>query len=193
MPRAPHIKRRTLNDGPPPRNRGCDWPGCGGEGDYRAPKTRALNAYYWFCLDHVRSYNAAWNYYEGMSRDEIEHAIQEDVTWGRPTWQLGAKVGGRSQAFGAHVHDPFGVYEHGEAPVSETARSALPGPVRAALAELDLGWPVSRVELKARYKELSKRTHPDATGGDKKAEERFKRVALAHGELTRYLDGLEAG
>jgi hypothetical protein len=53
---------------PDPPVRLCDHPGCEAGGDYRAPRSRLeLNHYYWFCLDHVRGYNAAWNYYAGMN------------------------------------------------------------------------------------------------------------------------------
>ena len=53
--------------------RRCDVPGCTSAGEFRAPKGRnQLNEYFWFCLDHVREYNRAWNYYAGMSEDEIE-------------------------------------------------------------------------------------------------------------------------
>jgi curved DNA-binding protein CbpA len=37
--------------------------------------------------------------------------------------------------------------------------------------------------LKARYKELVKRFHPDANGGDKAAEERLKLVNQAYATL----------
>jgi len=37
--------------------------------------------------------------------------------------------------------------------------------------------------LKARYKELAKRLHPDVNGGDAEAEERLKRINLAYATL----------
>ena len=40
-------------------------------------------------------------------------------------------------------------------------------------------------EVKARYKELVKRHHPDAHGGDKAAEEKLKTINIAYAELTR--------
>ncbi len=51
----------------------CDHPECGAAGDFRAPRSpRDLGHHYWFCLEHVRAYNASWNYFEGMSQEEIE-------------------------------------------------------------------------------------------------------------------------
>ena len=48
---------------------------------------------------------------------------------------------------------------------------------------LDLKPPVTLKEVKARYKTLVKRLHPDANGGDKEAEERLKVVNQAYSTL----------
>ena len=66
----------------------CDCKGCKKEGIYRAPKDRTLKNFYWFCLEHVQEYNKNWNFYEGMSADEIEQQIRLDLVGHRPTWQV---------------------------------------------------------------------------------------------------------
>ena len=45
---------------------------------------------------------------------------------------------------------------------------------------LGLALPLTRSSLRARYKELVKRYHPDANGGAKEAEERFKQISQAY-------------
>ena len=66
-------------------------PGCHEAGEYRAPKSRtSLNDYYWFCLEHVRTYNAGWDFYKGMSPAEVEAQIRADMVGQRPTWPLGS-------------------------------------------------------------------------------------------------------
>ncbi len=40
-------------------------------------------------------------------------------------------------------------------------------------------------EIKARYKELVKRHHPDANGGDRSAEERLRKVIQAYDYLRK--------
>ncbi len=50
---------------------------------------------------------------------------------------------------------------------------------------LGLGWPIDQAELRARYKDLAKRYHPDATGGDRSAEERLKDINRAYSLLKR--------
>src|ERR1044071_2593556 len=86
--------------------RACDHPGCPGGGEFRAPRSRLeLDRYYWFCLEHVRAYNSAWNYYAGMSDAEIEAEIRHDTVWQRPSWRLGQRHG---PSYEARVRDPFG-------------------------------------------------------------------------------------
>lgn len=95
------------------RLRACDQPGCAGEGTFRAPKARdRLNEYFWFCLEHVRVYNAAWDYYRGMSSHEIERQVRNDTVWQRPTWPLGP--GGRRQrSDDIEIDDPFEIFGEG--------------------------------------------------------------------------------
>jgi hypothetical protein len=167
--------------------RACDHPGCSASADFRAPRARdCLNEYYWFCLDHVRAYNSAWNYYAGMTPDEIEAELRKDSTWDRPTWPLGVQ-GAQNRRFAFAINDPFGVM--GETEDESAARRARPPtPEEEAMKLLDLHPPLSAERLKARYKQLVKRHHPDANGGNKDAEERFKRINQAYTTLKRSLD-----
>src|SRR5262245_40316569 len=88
--RQPTFDRSQLPPGAGPR--GCDHPGCAEQGQFRAPRSRSsLSEYYWFCLDHVRAYNAAWDYYRGMKPDEIEAARRADIVGNRPSWPLGVR------------------------------------------------------------------------------------------------------
>ena len=73
-----------------PATRRCDHPGCADAGEYRAPKSPdRLREYFWFCIDHVREYNKAWNFYAGLSELEIERMVRFDTVWQRQTWPLG--------------------------------------------------------------------------------------------------------
>ena len=56
----------------------CEWPGCACAGEYRAPRSRArLREFYHFCLEHVRAYNRAWDFFAGMNQAEIEHTDRQ--------------------------------------------------------------------------------------------------------------------
>jgi len=52
-----------------------------------------------------------------------------------------------------------------------------------AMDTMQLAHNATLIEIKARYKELVKRFHPDANGGDRGAEERLKQVIKAYGVL----------
>lgn len=171
-----------------PPTRLCDHPGCEAGGDFRAPRSRIeLDRYYWFCLDHVRAYNAAWNYYAGMSEREIEAEIRRDTVWQRPSWKLGQRHG---PAYEARLRDPFFLYD--AKPGNRQRRAGSPGADASArvasareqaLAVFDIDAPFTQTSLKARYKVLVKLHHPDAHGGDKEAEEKLKIINQAYTTL----------
>jgi hypothetical protein len=174
---------------PKPPARLCDHPGCERGGEYRAPRSRIeLDSYYWFCLDHVRAYNTAWNYYAGMSEREIEDEIRRDTVWQRPSWKLGERHG---PAYEARMRDPFRLYEENAGKTGGQQRrthgadaSARVASAREqALAVFDLDPPFTQASLKARYKVLVKMHHPDAHGGDKDAEEKLKIINQAYTTL----------
>ncbi|CAA7612923.1 DnaJ-class molecular chaperone [Magnetospirillum sp. SS-4] len=170
---------------PQPSTRICDHPGCRREAEHRAPRSRQqLDEYYWFCLDHVREYNAAWDYYAGMKPEEIEAETRKDTTWQRPTWPLGMQMGKRRFSF--TIHDPFDVMDH-ETDEPRRKPRVPATPEEEAMMVLGLAGPLTHDILKARYKELVKRHHPDANNGDKEAEERFKRINQAYNTLKASL------
>ena len=171
--------------------RSCDHPGCIAGGDFRAPKSRLeLHHYYWFCLEHVRAYNSAWNYYAGLNESEIEAEIRHDTVWQRPTWRLGDRHG---PAYAERIRDHFGVFSgNPDGPGERRRRNGDHGrdPVRRALsareqalAVFEIEPPFTLVRLKARYKTLVKLHHPDAHGGDKAAEEKLKVINQAYATL----------
>ena len=54
---------------------------------------------------------------------------------------------------------------------------------RKALEILGLDIGVTKVEVKTRFKELVKRHHPDANGGDKSSEDRLVEIIQAYNYL----------
>jgi len=165
--------------------RSCDWPGCACPGEYRAPRSPSqLREFQHFCLEHVRAHNRAWDFFAGMSQLEIEAYLREDVTWHRPTWPLGNNRSAHPE--GWRWQDPYelflgGAGTNGTHGASEwDRRQTRMGRTERMLAVLDLPADATLQELKARYKQLAKRHHPDLHGGDKKAEERLKLINQAY-------------
>ena len=182
----------------------CAWEGCENAGEYRAPKDRRLAEYVHFCLDHVRVYNAKWDFHAGMGADQLEAEIRSAATWERPTWKLGA-LGGGPRAERMHVNDPFGFAADGafgEKKRKQKTREdeytrddqAARGLFDKKLAErhsamkvLDLSMPLTLDQLKRRYKILVKKYHPDANGGSHEAENRMKVINQAYQTLRASL------
>ena len=70
-------------------NKKCDQKNCKELGQYKAPKSRSeLNKFYFFCLNHVKEYNKSWDFYKGISTDDMELSIRKDIVWNRPSWPL---------------------------------------------------------------------------------------------------------
>jgi hypothetical protein len=161
-------------------------------GEFRAPRsTTKLNEYFWFCLQHVREYNSSWDYYKGMSPQEIEANLRHDSGWHRPTWPLGRL--GAARVLGPEtLRDPLGVLHgtplHAGRRQGSAEKVAAPPPeLRAALDVLGLDWPVDQAAMRNRYKELAKRLHPDLNNGDRGAEEKLKDVNRAYSLLRKRL------
>ncbi len=72
----------------------CQWKGCTAPGRHRAPRGRGRDGeFFIFCLDHVRQYNASYNYFDGMNNSEVEKFQKDALTGHGPTWKVG--VNGR--------------------------------------------------------------------------------------------------
>jgi hypothetical protein len=174
----------------------CEHPGCAAPGVYRAPKGRKAEGQYWrFCMDHVRAYNASYNYFDGMN-DAAVQAFQKDALIGhRPTWAMGVNRTGpaapetEATRDWAYV-DPLGILRaNGVGDKAKRARQEEPerprrtAAVRKALDVLGLDEAADQAAIKAQYKTLVKRFHPDANGGDRSFEERLRDIIRAHDVL----------
>ncbi|PCI41291.1 MAG: molecular chaperone DnaJ [Rhodospirillaceae bacterium] len=177
-----------------PGVRACDWNNCDEDGDFRTAKSpRDMADHVWYCEDHIRTHNKAWNYFEGLDDDAVEAIIKNDTVWQRPTWKLGSKTEAqKAQTFarGARIRDDFGVLNEDADPRTphHLPRSFPPdSPVAKAFATLDLTPPLTVDDAKARYKKLARRHHPDTNDGCKKSEELFKEVGHAYQVVLKFL------
>lgn len=161
--------------------RPCDHAGCRAPGEHRAPRSRdALDQHYWFCLDHVRAYNAAWDFYRGMTPEQIEKSRRLDIIGWRPTWPLGTGQGRGARINREDVEEALRRFFNVDAEPEPPRRRRPATPEEEALATLDLPADAAPEEVKARWKALVKIHHPDANGGDKDAEERLKSINRAY-------------
>ena len=172
----------------------CDWAGCEAAGTHLAPKGRGHDGeYHRFCLDHVRLYNKSYNYFEGMA-DEAIADYQKDATVGhRPTWSMGVNpdsATGRTRAaedfevprnWSRRSGDPRLQFGRARARMERSIPVRRVKPLeKKALDTLGLAETATAEEIRARYKDLVKRHHPDANGGDRSQEERLREIIHAH-------------
>ena len=174
----------------------CDWEGCDAPGEFKAPKgVRSEGQYHHFCLEHVRHYNKAFNYFAGMSPDELDEALHAPPkAESRSSFATGnpgaARAASRQSAQLGDKHgDPFGVfaryrYQQSKRPAAERVKP-LNEPDRRALETLGIMGHAKSDEIKAAYKALVKKHHPDVNGGDASSEERLRTVISAYTHLKK--------
>ena len=190
---------------PAPRAaRACDWEGCQKKGEHKAPKGRHHEGqFFWFCLEHVQAYNKSYNYFSGMSDDDLSKFQKASMTGHRPTWQMGRnasdtvrkRAGPRPTASGKprkpwadDAADPFGLFGGASASSPEAARArqktrTVGNAARKSFSTLGLDTDADAETIKARFKDLAKRLHPDLNKGDRASEDRLRDVIQAYNTL----------
>ncbi|HEV2897650.1 J domain-containing protein [Mesorhizobium sp. AaZ16] len=179
-----------------PRAPACQWDGCSEAGTHRAPVGRMKEGeYFRFCFAHVREYNKGFNYFSGVPDSEIARFQKEALTGHRPTWAMGSNGDARSSpdfatkrsgraGYYNRVRDPFNLFDGPRDRSEPRERKAKPLEAKA-LETLGLTVKATGADIKARYKELVKRHHPDANGGDRGSEDRFRDVLQAYRVLKQ--------
>lgn len=182
----------------------CQWKGCKAPGRHRAPKGRGRDGeYFLFCMEHVRQYNASYNYFDGMNDSEVEDFQKDALTGHRPTWKVGANPAGtganrrsepqpppegEANAFSWKTADPHGFFAWRAKNARNTPaeqRRKLKPLERKSLKTMDLGETATRVEIKARFKELVKVYHPDTNGGDARSGDKLREIIQAYNFLKQ--------
>jgi len=173
---APHIS--------PDQATSCQAPGCHEAGVYKAPKSRNnLHDYRWLCLEHIREHNQQWDFFAGFGREQIEAFIRDAVYGHRPTWNRENRM--RRQQF-EELQDAL--YEFLHAGTKAPKRTPpLSAKLRKALVTLDIDYPCTTRQLKAKYRTLVKKHHPDVNKGDKQSEEKFKQITTAYHALLEHI------
>ncbi|MGN6268977.1 MAG: J domain-containing protein [Sphingomonas sp.] len=171
----------------------CEEPGCTEPGEFRAPPLEGATSgdrpgrYRWFCLDHVRAFNAGYNFFNGMTAEEIHDAQRPFAGWERETRAFahsGADAPPRwadfadpLDAIGARYKDKVGAGRSDGKPLSDGDRRAL--------KVLGLGADADKAALRKRYAELLQRYHPDRNGGDRSHERVLQAVIEAYQRLRK--------
>lgn len=190
-----------MADTPPPRSRfhgripgsrPCVAPGCDDVGEFRAPGYRAPGFdgpgdWRWLCLDHVREFNMAYNFFTGMSAEEIVAAQAPYGGWERETRAF-ASNGADAPPRWSDFRDPMDALGARFAGVKReaAARAAGVDPATAkALATLGLEPGADLRAIRRAYSEAVRRYHPDRNGGDRRHEAKLQAVLEAWAHLRQ--------
>jgi hypothetical protein len=162
----------------------CAVPGCDEAGEYRAPLSAGdfdgPGEYLYLCLDHVRAHNARYNYFAGMSPDEIEAAQSPIAGWERHTRAFATAGAGPGPAWSEFV-DPLDAISARFRPgMARQAPERFTPTERNALEVMGLKDDADRNALRRRYSELVRRYHPDRNGGDRGHEGKLGAVIDAY-------------
>lgn len=169
----------------------CAEPGCDQPGEFRAPMggprpSDAPPQYRWLCLDHVRAFNSSYNFFSGMSPDEIHEAQRPFAGWERETRAFNATGGADRPPRWADFSDPLdaiGARWRQAMPAERKDGKPLSGRDREALRALALDVDADRKALRTRYSELVRKYHPDRNGGDRSHESALQKVIEAYQQL----------
>ena len=177
--------------------RPCAYPQCPERGEFRAPnpygKAPGPNGpgdYQWLCLTHVREFNAGYDWFAGMTAEEISAAQSPTNVWPGETRAFRANGNVDVPPKWADFHDPLDAISARFKGRMEDAKPAmgpngqlLSGEDRKALTTLGLGHDADRRAVRSAYSALVWKYHPDRNGGDRSHEKALQAVIDAYAHL----------
>lgn len=170
----------------------CSWEGCDAAGTHKAPMGRNREGQYIkFCIDHVRQYNKNFNYFSGLSDDEIAKYQKENITGHRPTWKMGTRKAEPVNEStlratpGWHAKIQSRYTPDGKRIPTTGGPRKLKRLEEKALHDLGLPSTASADHITKKYKDLVKQNHPDRNEGDRSSEQRLQQVLAAYKVLKK--------
>lgn len=179
----------------PNSGRQCAAPGCSEPGEFRAPGGRAAGSdgpgdYRWMCLEHVRQFNAGYDFFKGMSQEEIMAAQSPLAGWATETRAFRPTAGIDQAPRWNDFADPLDAIARRARMRREdalhrqdAARRGIGPEERRAYEVMGLDFDADRKALRARYSLLVRRYHPDRNGGDRSHEGQLQTVVEAYNLL----------
>lgn len=174
-----------------PGDRPCAIAGCPETGEFRAPGDRrpgfdGPGDWRWLCLEHVREFNARYNFFDGMSADEIADAQAPYGGWERETRAF-SSVGADAPPKWSDFRDPMdaiGARYRKVRAAAEDRAQGISAEMRSAYRVLGLTPGADLMAVRRAYSTLVRRYHPDRNGGDRSHEKQLQAVVEAY-QLVR--------
>ena len=190
----PEIKLKQLSWEKNKKFYFCDNKNCNLEGKYKAPKSKInLKDYYFFCLKHIREYNKSWDYYKGMSVNQIELSLRQDVIWNRPSWPTNGSSKNINNIINNIINNNF-VFISEDKKFNKINSNNMEdlnfsANEKKSIEILSIQLPITLEKIKSSYKKLVKKYHPDINKDDNNAEKKFKEVNSAYKTLLKKILG----
>tara|TARA_Y100000590_G_scaffold433250_1_gene550109 strand:- start:247 stop:765 length:519 start_codon:yes stop_codon:yes gene_type:complete len=161
----------------------CEWRNCKNIGDFKAPveKDNSKN-FRLLCKDHIKAFNNSWNYFEGMSQNEIENFLKSDLTWHRPTQKFGSSDNFFNILWNNALNDKFKIFKESKK-THKFKNKKLSIKDMDALKIMNLESDADWKTIQKKFKTLVKKFHPDKHSGSKQYEDKLKRITLAYSHL----------
>jgi len=160
----------------------CEWEKCNEIAKFKAPAEKDNSKKFkWLCEEHIKLFNKNWNYFEGMSQNEIERFLKSDITWHRPTQKFGSSDNFFNILWNNALSDKFKIFNEKEIPYQ--GKKKLNEKDKDAFIIMGLEFSSDWKEVKKKFKTLVKRFHPDKHSGNKQYEDKLKKITLAYSHL----------
>ncbi len=160
----------------------CEWINCREVGDFKAPaeKDNSKN-FKWLCEEHIKLFNKKWNYFEGMSQNEIQDFLKSDLTWHRPTQKFGSTNNYFDILWNNTLNDKFKIFKEDQ--TNNRVQRKLCEKDKDAFRIMDLEIGADWTTIQKKFKTLVKKFHPDKHSGSKLYEDKLKKITLAYSHL----------
>ena len=139
----------------------CDRHGCEEAGNCPAPKSPNSPERWMFCQRHAAEYNAGWDYFEGLSKEEAAARAADEKR--------------DNDGFAQASHYGWGGSGDGSRSADEMR----------ALEALGLEADADFTVVKKAFRERAKQVHPDVAPGDREADAEFQKIQVAYEVLRQ--------
>ena len=161
----------------------CDYKNCKKIGQYRAPIEKDNSKKFrLLCLEHIKEFNKSWDYFKGMSNQEVCEFLKSDITWHKPTQSFSSPDNFFNILWNNTLNDGIGILNNDYEKIIKTKKIFSPKDKEAfKIIELEVGTKWEKIQKQ--FKKLVKKYHPDMNAGNKNFEEKLKIITLAYTRL----------